>query len=67
MEEYSSDEDVPKKKLKVEESDNLKNWRLRAIIKENHGKQIQLTLFNTTEQRYNNLLVTLGDTQVDFL
>ncbi len=65
--EDSEEEDIPKKKLKLDDAEaNLKNWRLRTIIKENHGKQIQLTLFNNQDERYNNLLLTMGDTQVRF-
>jgi hypothetical protein len=40
-------------------------WKLRAIIKENHNKSIHQLVVNKS-QRYRNLVATVGDTQVPF-
>ena len=67
-----SDNDVPIiKKQRVEEKDTnpdhkWKNWKLKTIIKENHNKVIQYVAFNYSDNRYSNLVATVGGEQVRF-
>ena len=42
----------------------LKNMHLKAIIKENHGKEITQIQTNCVDVRYQNLVVTVGMNQV---
>jgi len=42
----------------------LQSITLKAIIKENHGKEIYQICFNRCVEEYGNLVATVGEAQV---